>query len=654
MSDLGTACLLVAFGLACFSLIGSAVGLRISSNQMITASFRANYMIPLALVVATGSLVSAFVGHDFSINYVAAHSSTAMERQYIWVAFYAGNEGSLLYIALALSALTSVCVWSLARQQYRYLGSTNIVLMVISIFFLGVLIWLANPFWDTPFPPSEGKGINPLLTHPGMFIHPPVLMLGLISFSIPYAIGMGTILAGGGRDEWVDAGRRWGVFSWAILGIGLLLGAWWAYTILGWGGYWAWDPVENAGFMPWIAMTAFIHSIMVQKRRGMFRMWNLVLIILSFGFAQFGMFLNRGGPVPSVHSFGQSTLGWVFLMFMVVTMFVSMGLFVWRYKMLKSDRPLEAILSRESAFLVNNLFLLSISFVTLWGVIFPLISEVFIGETITVGQPFYNQVNGPLFLGLIFLMGIAPYLPWRKANWESIKRSMLMPSICSFLTVGILIIIGINKPFALLSFSLCVFVTTGILQEWVWGTVARHRSGSNYVMAFFRLLSGNRPRYGGYLVHLAVVLLALGVTGSSFYDVEKDLTLLPGETGQIGDYELRYITSSIEEKIDRSEMINQIEVSKGSVSLGTYYPRRDFYPAFRMASTRAAIRSTPLEDLYIVPGELLNDGTAIFRVRINPLVMWMWVAGPLLMVGVIVTLWPDRSPKPSSLGDSWV
>ena len=653
MSDLGTACLLVALGLACFSLIGSAVGSRILSTQMLDASFRANYVIPLTLVVATASLVRGFVTHDFSIKYVADHSNTAMESQYIWVAFYAGNEGSLLYIALALSLLTSICIWNLRGRDYPYVASTNAVLMVISIFFLGVLVFLANPFGEIPFPPTDGQGINPLLTHPGMFIHPPVLMLGLISFSIPYAIGMGTLISGGAGDDWVDAGRRWGLFAWAVLGVGLLLGAWWAYTILGWGGYWAWDPVENAGFMPWIAITGFIHSIMVQKRRGMFRMWNLILIILSFGFAQFGMFLNRGGPVPSVHSFGQSTLGWIFLMFMAMTMFVSIGLFLWRYKMLKSDRPLESMLSRESAFLINNLFLLSIAFVTLWGVIFPLISEVFIGETITVGQPFYNQVNGPLFLGLIFLMGVAPYLPWRRATWGSIRRSILIPAICSFLTVGILLVVGITKPFAVLSFSLCVFVTVGILQEWARGTAVRHRSGDNYVVGFFRLVAGNRPRYGGYIVHLAVILLALGVTGSSFYDVEKDLILSPGESGDVGDYTLRYISSSIEEKVDRSEMINEVEVFSGNVSLGTYYPQRDFYPSFRMASTRAAIRSTALEDLYIVPGELLSDGTAIFSVRINPLVMWMWVAGPLLMTGVLITLWPEKSSKSTYSGNVW-
>ena len=290
--------------------------------------------------------------------------------------------------------------------------------MLVLTFFLAVMAFMANPFDKLPFVPADGEGINPLLTHFGMFFHPPALMAGLIGITVPFAFALGSLLARQTGDEWVDPGRVWGIIAWVLLASGLLLGSWWAYTILGWGGYWFWDPVENAAFMPWLALTAFIHSIMVQKRRGMFRMWNIALINVAFGLALYGMFMNRGGSVPSVHSFGASSLGWVFLMFLVIGVIVPFAIFFWRYHLLKSAQNLDSMLSREAAFLVNNLLLLGIAFVTLWGTVYPLISRLTSGEEITVARPFYDQVNGPLMLALIFLMGIGPMLPWRRANWR--------------------------------------------------------------------------------------------------------------------------------------------------------------------------------------------------------------------------------------------
>ena len=613
----------------------------------------ATYLAPVALGSSMAGLVGAFVNNDFRVAYVAEHSNRAMDTQYIWVAFYAGNEGSLLFIAFALSALAALAVFFSPRSLQPSMPHVNAVLMAVLIFFVAIMVFLADPFARLDFVPPDGQGINPLLTHPGMFIHPPMLMTGLISFAVPFSIVMGTLLSGRTGDEWVDAGRTWGIISWALLGIGLLLGAWWAYTILGWGGYWAWDPVENAGFMPWLVITGFIHSIMVQKRRGMFRMWNLALVIIAFGFAQFGMFINRGGPVPSVHSFGQSTLGWVFLAFMGATMLLSFGVFFWRYNNLKSAQTLESALSRESAFLVNNLLFLGVAFVTLWGVVYPLISEIFQGDTITVGQPYYNQVNGPLFLILILLMGVAPFLPWRHASWTSLRRALLMPAAAALATAALLLLLGVHKPWAVASFAVCALVVAGILREWVRGALARHRLGESYPVAFARLIAGNRPRYGGYVAHLAVVLLALGVTGSSFYGIQKDVALSPGESADVGAYTLTYVGASAVDKADRIEATAEVQVFRGDDFLGSYHPRRDFYPSFNLASTQAAIRSTPVEDLYIIPGELLEDGRAIFRVFVNPLVMWMWVAGPLLLLGVMVALWPQReaaavyAPRPA-------
>ena len=644
MADMGYITLLLALVLASYSVMGSLVGASRGAPQLVRSALNATYLAPIALGLSTAGLVGAFVSKDFQVQYVAEHSNRAMDPQYIWVAFYAGNEGSILFIAFALAVLAAVAVFFSPKALKPSLPYVNAVLMLVLVFFVAVMVFLANPFARLDFPPLDGRGINPLLTHPGMFIHPPMLMTGLISFTVPFAIAMGAMLSGRTGDEWVDAGRAWGILSWALLGIGLLLGAWWAYTILGWGGYWAWDPVENAGFMPWIVATAFIHSIMVQKRRGMFRMWNLALLIIAFGFAQFGMFINRGGPVPSVHSFGASTLGWIFLMFMGVTMLISFAIFFWRYNSLKSAQTLESALSREGAFLVNNLLFLGVAFVTLWGVVYPLISELFQGETITVGQPFYNQVNGPIFLALIFLMGVAPFLPWRRASWKTVRQALLAPVAVAVLVVALLLALGVRNPFAVTAFGLCSFVTAGIVREWARGAISRHGRGESYPIAFARLIAGNRPRYGGYVVHLAVVLLALGVAGSSFYGIQRDVALSPGETAEIGEYSIKYIGSSAVDRVDRVEARTEVHVFRGDNFLGAYYPKRDFYPSFNMASTQAAIRSTPVEDLYIIPGELLDDGRALFRIFVNPLVMWMWVAGPLLILGVLVALWPQREP----------
>ena len=647
MADLGSIALSIALALAVYSAIASILGRVRNIPPLVESARYATYLLVLVLAVSVASLVGAFLSSDFQLEYVAEHSNLAMPRIYTWVAFYAGNEGSLLYIAFSLSVLSALAVFLAPKSVKDILPYTTAILMVVLSFFLGVMAFMANPFAQLPIIPADGQGINPLLTHPGMFIHPPVMMAGLIGVTLPFSFALGSLLAGKTGDEWVDPGRTWGIIMWAILGSGLLLGAWWAYTILGWGGYWAWDPVENAGFMPFVGLTAFIHSIMVQKRRGMFRMWNIVLINVAFGLALYGMFMNRGGPVPSVHSFGASSLGWIFLTFTGVGIVVPFAIFFLRYGSLKSARTLESSLSREAAFLVNNFLLLGIAFVTLWGVVFPLISEVTRGSTVTVAAPFYNQVNGPLMLALICLMGIGPLLPWGRGSLKTLGRSIAIPGLIAIAVMALLIILGVRTPFAVISFGLCTLVASGILREWTRGTLSRHRHGDNYAVGFARLIAANRPRYGGYIVHLAVVLLALGVVGSSFYGIQKDVILAPGERAQIGDYEIEYLNTRAIQKAGRTEYVTTVNAYKGGSSLGTMTPQRTFYPDFRMASTRAAIRSTPLEDLYIIPSEVRDDGSAAFRVFVNPLVWWMWIAGPVLILGTMVALWPQRVPAVS-------
>jgi len=642
VADLGGISLWIALALSSYALLGSLVGKLRGVPALVESARKAVYVLLLVLLVSTLSLVGAFISHDFELAYVAAHSNLAMPNYLTWVAFYAGNEGSLLFIAFALSVMAALALWLAPAKTRETLAYTAAVLMFVETFFLAVMAFMANPFDTLAVVPLDGEGINPLLTHFGMFFHPPALMTGLIGMTVPFAFAMGSLIGGQNEDQWVDAGRTWGLITWVLLASGLLLGSWWAYTILGWGGFWFWDPVENAAFMPWLALTAFVHSIMVQKRRGMFRMWNIVLINVAFGLALYGMFMNRGGPVPSVHSFGASSLGAVFLAFLAVGVLVPFAIFFWRYNLLKSAQTLDSMLSREAAFLVNNLLLLGVAFVTLWGTVYPLISELGTGERVTVARPFYDQVNGPLFLALIVLMGIGPLIPWRRANLASLRRSLLWPVTAALVAVVALLLLGMRQPFALIGFGLCALVTTGIVMEWTRGTRSRHRSsGENYPLAFGRLLMANRPRYGGYVVHLAVVMVVLGVLGNTFFSVQKDVVLAPGERVEIADYQIEYIGTAATPKSDRTEFVSTLEVYRDGRHLTTLEATRSFYPSFNMAATRAAIRSTPVEDLYVVPSENLANGSVGFRILVNPLMWWMWVAGPVMILGTVIALWPQ-------------
>lgn len=644
---IGQISLIIAFIVTFYSSLAGFFSGKIKNNNLFDSGKLAFYSVIPLLLISTASLIYSFVVNDFSVKYVAENSNLAMPSAYSWVAFYSGNSGSLLYIAMAFSIMGAISLKVIASKPF---DSSKYFLGIISLtllFFLFVIVFLANPLEKLDFVPSDGQGINPLLIHFGMFIHPPFQMLGLISVAIPFAIGVSVLLAGeGGKDEWVDLGRRWGMISWLILTVGLLLGSWWAYTILGWGGYWAWDPVENSALMPWLAMSAFIHSIMVQKRRGMFRMWNILLIIIAFTMAQLGMFINRGGPVPSVHSFAESTMGWIFLAIMGVTLFASLVIFIVKFETLKSNETLESFFSREAAFLAQNLLFLLIAFVTLWGTVFPIFSETFDETTMTVGQPFFNKVNGPLILLLVFLMGIGPFLPWRKASWKTTVRMLRIPISIALISLPFLIfLLEIQKIWALASFVILISATAGIFQEWVRGTISRHKKGEKWFLAFYNLINANRPRYGGYIVHLSVVMLGVGIAASSFYSVQNDFVMKPGDTRTIEDYSFTYIEKEETIYSDRKEQIAKFSVKHKNNDLGYLYPERSYYPVFRISATKGAINTSIVEDFYLVPSEFMEDEQAVFRVLINPMIVWMWLAGPVLIFGTIFALIPARSRK---------
>ncbi len=640
MSELGTASLLLGLVLALYASVGSFVGIWRGAPDLVVSARRAAYLTAPIAAVGAGVLVHAFISNDFSFAYVYEHSNRVMDRAYVWVAFYAGNEGSLLLITLVLAGAAAAAIRFSPRALTRSQPYTTAILMAIVAFFFLVLALWADPFEQLDFFAIDGVGLNPLLTHPGMFAHPPLQMAGLVGIAIPFAYVTGSLMAGATRDEWLDQARVSAVAVWAVLGIGILLGAWWAYTILGWGGYWAWDPIENAALMPWLTMTAFIHSLRVQKRRGMFRMWNIVLIDISLVLSLFGMFINRGGPVVSVHSFGATQLGLIFLCFMLLSLFFALAVFFWRYPALRSDRPLESFLSREASFLINNFLLLGITCVTLWGVIFPIFSDFVRDTTVTVAAPFYDKINGPLLLGLVFLMGVGPVLPWRRSTGRSLRRWLLIPAGAGGLVAVVLFAVGLGQPIAIFAFGILAFVVAAIGEEWYRSTRARRRGGSNWLTGFAGMVSANRPRHGGYVVHISMLLIALGVIGTTFYAQETDVALAPGESVVIDNYRLEFAGADGAVRSDREARWANINVYDGDRLLGVMQPWLAFYPVFDQVSVRAAIRSNPLEDLYVVPSEFLADGRIVMRVSINPLAWWLWVAGAVFVAGTLIALWP--------------
>ena len=513
ISDLGFTLLILTMNLCLYSVIGSLIGVKISSKTLLRSAKNANYCTFITLAFSVSCLVYAFVTGDFSIKYVFNHSSLSMDPIYTWVALYAGNEGSLLYIALVISISSFITLFFIPSELNEAEPYIIAILSGFLLFFVTVMIFLANPFDTFQNIPKDGRGINPLLAHPGMFSHPPLLMAGLATIIIPFSLVVGMVFTGKFRNDGLDYIRTTSLIIWAILGIGLLLGSWWAYTILGWGGYWVWDPIENVGLMPWLIMTAFIHSIIVQRRRGMFRVWNVILIFLAFVLAQFGMFINRGGPVVSVHSFAASTLGYIFLGFMLFSATFCLLVFILNSHKIKSDNNVQSFLSRESAFLINNFFLVAITFVTLWGLIFPLISELFAGETVTVGAPYYNSVNGPVILALLFVMGIGPNLSWRHTSKENLTTNLLVPLSLLLISFILLVSFSSRPLISSLSISVIILVASTILIEWAKGSYRITKAGTPWFMALIKLIMNNRKKYGGYVVHISILLVAIGVIG---------------------------------------------------------------------------------------------------------------------------------------------
>ncbi len=673
MDQIGTIAIWLGFAVSVYAAVASLIGVRAAIQELVVSGRRAIYMALLTAFVAAGALMIAFLTNDFSIKYVANNSNLVMGRGYTLVAFYAANEGSLLYITLALALMASISVLFAPRRFSNAMPYTIAIMAVVAAFFFGIMATLANPFETTEIVPLDGRGINPLLLHPGMYSHPPLIMAGLVGITIPFAFAAGALISGEYGDEWVDIARVFAIIMWGVLGVGMLLGAWWAYTILGWGGYWSWDPIEDVAFMPWLVLTAFIHSIMVQRRRGMFRMWNIVLIDIAFVLAQLGMSINRGGSVVSVHSFAESSLGLLFLAFMALSVVFAFGVFIWRYPRLRSERAIESFMSREASFLVNNFLLLVVTAITLWGVIYPVFSSLARDVDVSVAAPYFNRVNGPVLLLLVIVMGVGPLLPWRRTATRSLKRWLVAPLVAAAVTVIGLVAVGVWEFWAVLGFAAIVFAAFAVFEEWWMGARARVRNlGEMPVVAWWRLVNGNRPRHGGYIVHIAVLSVAVGVVGTQFFDQRYDAAIGFGESLVLDEYRIEYVDKRINDRPDRFAQWAQIDVYKidpsqygsefaaaesigkagftvtteprqGDQLVGRLEPSHEFFRNFNQVSVRSGIKTSPMEDLYVIPRDFINDenGERVsLAVSINPLAMWLWIAGPIFLLGTVIALWP--------------
>jgi len=476
-----------------------------------------------------------------------------------------------------------------------------------------------------------------------MTFHPPTLYLGFVGMSVPFAFAMAALITRRTNDAWIRTTRRWTLMAWGFLSIGLLLGGWWAYETLGWGGYWAWDPVENSAFMPWLAGTAFLHSVMIQEKRGMLKVWNMVLIILTFSLTILGTFLTRSGVISSVHSFTQSNLGPFFLGFIGLMFLGSAALVYDRLDALKSENELDSLFSREAGFVLNNLIFMAALFAVLWGTIFPMVSEIVTGDKITVGPPYFNKVVIPIFWVLILLTGIGPLLAWRRSSPRKLGAYLVWPFVITLLSVVGMWVFGIRKPVGLIGFGTCIFVGIITLLEYVNGVRARRRTaGDSWFQALPTLFVRNRRRYGGYLVHVGVILLSIGVLGSSVYKIEVRKSVKQGESFAAGDFTLTFAGMTQERSPDRDTVIAQVAVSKDGKALGTLDPHRYFYLSSQQPATIPSIRSTMLEDVYVSFSAYdPQTGLGTFQAFINPLVVWVWIGGIIFIAGTLIAAWPD-------------
>jgi len=669
MAAFGSFVLLIALALAAYNLLAGATALwmiasgrpaRISPERLADTARRAGIAGFAAITAAAFALVWSVFTNDFSITYIMEHSNRALPAAYKFSALWSGQEGSLLLWAWLLGAYGFVLRLTHKKdvKLYAYAGA---ILAGIQVFFLSVLCFAAPPFALLRGAiPEDGNGLNPLLQYPEMVIHPPMLYLGYVGFSVPFCFALGALMMRYPGEKWIKITRGWTMVTWLFLTCGIFLGMHWAYAVLGWGGYWGWDPVENASFMPWLTGTAFLHSVMMQEKKGMMKSWNVWLIFATFLLTLLGTLLTRAGLVSSVHAFAQSSIGTWFVVFMGIVLAVCIFTYILQRSHLKSEQQVESLVSRESSFLFNNLVLLTACFVILWGTLFPVLSEYIVGNKVTVGAPWYNTVAIPIGLFLLFLTGVGPLLPWRATSLRSIKRNFVVPIVALWATVIVCLAVGVRPWkdgafdsghfYALVAFAMAAAVLTAILSEFGRGAgVIAKQSGRNIFAALVLLVRRNTRRYGGYFIHIGVVIVVIGLAGSAFNrNVEGELGL--HDKLAIGPYTLECVGFTQDSNLNYNSEYALLDVSKGGKKLFQMSPEKRVYLASEQPQTMVAIHSVPGWDLYVVyEGTNPDTGQPIIKAFLNPLVGWIWFGVVFIFFGTVVALVPSLSPATAAL-----
>lgn len=633
-ASLGHPSLIAALGFAVTGGVLCAWGALRSRGELAEAGRRALFATSLFTLLAAFSLVSALFAHDFSIEYVAKYTSRSLAGPYTLTSLWGGMEGSLLLWALLLTTFTSLALRRAAERRDHLMGGAGAVLAGIAVFFLALLVVPADPFTTLAQVPADGNGLNPLLQSPGMVIHPPLLYTGFVGFSIPFAFAMSALFAGRPDRRWLAETRRWTLFAWSALSIGIVLGGAWAYTELGWGGYWAWDPVENASFLPWLTATAYLHSVVIQEKRGMLKVWNVTLILLTYVLAVFGTFLTRSGLLSSIHTFTEGPIGKWFLPFLAILLLGGIGVIAWRLDRLRSDNRLDSLMSRESAFLANNVLFVAAAFTIFWGTIYPIVAEAFSGVRLSVGPPFFNSVFIPIGLAILLLTGIGPLMSWRRTSTSSLTRIIRAPIISGAAVAVALGLSGVRSTGALLAFGLCAFTAVAVGSEFVRGSRVHRRTEKLALpAALARTIGRNRRRYGGYIVHLGIVLIVIGLSGAAFGS-ENEAEVAVGESMTVGDYTLTYDDVEKTETPEKLVFAANLVVARGDDHVADLSPERNFHQAQEQWQSEVAIRTNPVEDLYVVVTNFDADDTAVIHAFVNPLTWWIWAGALVMLLGM--------------------
>ncbi|HYE26250.1 MAG TPA: heme lyase CcmF/NrfE family subunit [Clostridia bacterium] len=657
MPHIGSFSLLLALALSVYAFVAGIVAVVRRDDRLGETARRAGIAVFVAVTASAAALVIAAFRDDFSISYIMQHSNRALPGPYKFASLWSGQEGSLLFWCWLL-AMFGLILRLRHKVDSRLVAHASIILSAVQVFFLCLVTFAAHPFAMVTGPvPADGNGLNPLLQYPEMVIHPPMLYLGYVGMTVPFAFALAALIMRYPGEKWIHITRRWTMVGWLFLTVGIFLGAHWAYAVLGWGGYWGWDPVENASLLPWLTGTAFLHSVMMQEKRGMMKIWNMWLIFSTFLLSIFGTFLTRSGIVSSVHAFAQSGIGPWFVVFLALIFATCVFFFVKNKDHLKSEHRLESLVSRESSFLFNNVLLLVSAFAVLWGTLFPVLSEWVQGTKVTVGPPFFNKVNIPIALVLLLLTAVGPLLAWRKTSVDSLKKNFLVPAIVSVLA-GVALIAGGMKPwqemsyfYSLIAIVLSTLVAATIMSEfWRGGRVIARHQNTNVLAGMVQLTRRNTRRYGGYIVHLGVVLCIVGFAGAAFNtDTEKELGF--GDSMQIGRYTL--VCKSYTQDSNPNYMSEKaiVEVYRGGKLIDTMYPERRIYTVSQQPATMVANRSGIREDLYLVyTGVNPDTGRPIIKAHLNPLVWWIWMGAHILLIGTVIALFPNMQAAKALAG----